>query len=72
MLLIDSQGKTRVLGFVAMSIVVCLEIYNFGSSFGGASLNTAASSLKVLYLLPFVWFLFESKKKVSLAAARSL
>jgi hypothetical protein len=32
MLLIDSQGKTRVLGFVAMSIVVCLEIYSYGLS----------------------------------------
>jgi hypothetical protein len=32
----------------------------------GTSLDAAAPSLKVLYLLPFVWFLFESKKKTAL------
>jgi hypothetical protein len=62
MLLIVSHGKTRILGFVAMSIVVCLEVYSYSLSYLGASLNAAAPSLKVLYLLPFVWFLFESKK----------
>jgi len=63
MLLMDSQGKTRILGFVAMSIVVCLEVYKYSLSyFGGAP----AESLKLLFLLPIVWFLFESKKKISL------
>jgi hypothetical protein len=62
MLLIDSHGKTRILGFVAMSIVVCVEIYSYSLSYLGASLDAAAPSLKVLYLLPFVWLLFESKK----------
>jgi hypothetical protein len=28
MLLIDSQGKTRILGFVAMSMAVCFEVYS--------------------------------------------
>jgi hypothetical protein len=65
MLLIDSQGKTRILGFVVMSIVLCLEIYSYSLSYFGASLDAAAPSLKVLYLLPFVWLLFESKKKSS-------
>jgi hypothetical protein len=71
-LLIDSQGKTRILGFVAMSIVVCLEVYSYRLSYFGASLEAAAPSLKVLYLLPFVWLLFESKKKNALEVARSL
>lgn len=62
MLLIDSQGKTRIVGFVAMSIVVCLEIYSYSLSYRGASLEAAAPGLKVLYLLPFVWLLFASKK----------
>jgi len=66
MLLIASQGKTRVLGFVTMSIVVCLEVYSHSLSYLGGSLDAEAPSLKVLYLLPFVWFLFESKKKTSL------
>ncbi len=72
MLLIDSRGKTRVFGFVAMSIVVCMEVYSYGISYFGDA-NTEASSLKILYLLPFVWFLFESKKNnsVELKAAKN-
>lgn len=65
MLLIDSRDKTRVLGFVAMSIVVCMEVYSHGISYFGDAMNAEAPSLKILYLLPFVWFLFESKKKIS-------
>ena len=72
MLLIDSQGKTKVLGVVAMSIVVCLEVYSHSLSYLATSLEAVAPSLKVLYLLPFVWFLFESKKKISLEVARGL
>jgi hypothetical protein len=63
MLLIDSQGKTRVFGIVVMSIVVILEIYTYSISFLG---GTAAESLKLVYLLAFVWLLFESGKKNSL------
>lgn len=66
MLLMDSRGKTRILGFVAMSIVVFLELYSYGLSYFGGSLDAEAPSLKALYLLPFVWFLFESKKKIPL------
>jgi hypothetical protein len=61
LLLMDSQGKTRILGFVAMSIVVCLELYSSSLSYFGAA---PAESLKLLFLLPIVWFLFESKKKI--------
>jgi len=32
MLLIDSQGKARILGFVAMSIVVRVEVYSYSLS----------------------------------------
>jgi hypothetical protein len=63
LLLMDSQGKTRILGFVAMSIVVCFEVYKYSSAYFGAA---PAESLKLLFLLPMVWFLFESKKKISL------
>jgi hypothetical protein len=64
LLFMDSQGKTRILGFVALAIVVCLEVYKYGLSYFGAA---PAESLKLLFLLPIVWFLFESKKKISLA-----
>jgi hypothetical protein len=60
MLLIDSQGKTRILGIVAMSIAVCSELYSHILRFGGTS---DSGSLKLLVLLLFVWLLFESAKK---------
>jgi hypothetical protein len=65
LLFMDSQGKTRILGFVAMSFVVCFEIYKYSLSYFGAA---PAESLKLLFLLPMVWFLFESKKQISLAS----
>ena len=63
LLLMDSQGKTRILGFVSVSIVVCFEVYKYSLAYFGAA---PAESLKLLFLLPIVWFLFESKKKISL------
>ncbi len=57
---INSQGKTRILGIVALSLIVCLEIARFSLLFLGTSINAAAPSLKILYLLPFVWLLIES------------
>jgi uncharacterized membrane protein len=64
MLLIDSQGKTRILGLVAMSLAVCFEVYSQISSYLGTSLSAEAGTLKLLFLLPFVWLLFESTKKL--------
>ena len=60
MLLIDSQGKTRILGFIALSIAVCFELYSHIVRSVGTS---DTGSLKLLMLLPFVWLLFESTKK---------
>ena len=64
MLLFDSQGKTKIFGIVVLSIVVILEVYTYSLSLLG---GTAAGSLKLVYFLAFVWFLFESKKKISVA-----
>jgi len=63
MLLIDSRGETRILGFVVMSLAVLLEFYSHILTFLGTSLNEEAGTLKLLLLLPFVWLLFESTKK---------
>jgi hypothetical protein len=60
MLVLDSQGKSRILGIVALSIAVGSEIYSHILRFGGTS---DTGSLKLLLLLPFVWLLFESTKK---------
>lgn len=59
LLLMDSQGKTKVLGFIAVSLAVGFEIYKYSLSFWG---GVPAESLKLLFLLPIAWFLFESKK----------
>jgi hypothetical protein len=60
LLLIDSRGRTRILGFVAVSVAVGSEIYGHILRYLGTS---DTGSLKLLMLLPFVWLLFESTKK---------
>ena len=60
MLVLDSQGKSRIFGIVAVSIAVCSELYSHILRFGGTS---DTGSLKLLILLPFVWLLLESTKK---------
>jgi hypothetical protein len=56
-LLTASRGRTMILGFVAMAIVVCVEVYNYALLFLGE-----APALTILYLLPFFWLLLESRK----------
>ena len=63
LLLRDSQGKTRLFGFAAVSIVVCFELYRYGLAYLGAE---PAGILKLTLLLLFVWLLLESKKKLVL------
>jgi hypothetical protein len=63
MLVLDSQGKSRIFGVVAVSIAVCFELYSHILRFGGTS---DTGILKLLMLLPFVWLLFESTKKPQL------
>jgi len=64
MLLMDSQGKTRILGFVAMSIAVGSEVYKYTLVYLGTSIEAQPEVLRALMLLPFVWLLFESAKKI--------
>src|SRR5829696_5708776 len=66
MLLIDSQGKTRILGIVAMSIAVASEVYKYTLVYLGTPIEAQPQMLRALMLLPFVWLLFESAKKVHL------
>jgi hypothetical protein len=60
LLVLDSQGKSRIFGVVAVSIAVCSELYSHILRFGGTS---DTGTLKLLVLLLFVWLLFESTKK---------
>lgn len=57
-LLSASQGKTRILGFVVMAVVVGVEVYNYVLLLLGEE-----PALTILYLLPFVWLLLESRKR---------
>ena len=63
MLVLDSQGKSRILGIVAVSIAVCLEVYSHTLRFLGTS---PTEILRLLMLLLFVWLLLESTKKPQL------
>jgi hypothetical protein len=64
MLLTASRGKTRILGFVAMAIVVCVEAYvYFGLLVLGTNPFLETAIVKLPYLLPFVWLIFESGKR---------
>ncbi len=59
-----SRGKTRILGFVAMAIVVCVDVYVYFSLFYlGTNPFLETPVVKLPYLLPFVWLLFESRKR---------
>jgi hypothetical protein len=63
-LLTASRGKTRIMGFVAMAIVVCVEAYvYFGLLFLGTNPFVETAVVRLPYLLPFVWLLFESAKR---------
>jgi hypothetical protein len=63
-LLTASRGKTRILGFVAMAIVVCMEAYvYFGLLVLGTNPFVQTAAVKLAYLLPFVWLIFESGKR---------
>src|SRR5215203_2574295 len=63
MLLMDSQGKTRILGFAAMSIAVGSEVYKYTLAYLGTPIEAQPEILRALMLLPFVWLLFESTKR---------
>lgn len=67
MLLVDSHGKTRILGAVAVGAVACFEIYKYRLFYLG---EAPAESLKLLFLLLFVWLLFESSKTGAESAKR--
>jgi hypothetical protein len=68
-LLRDSHGLSRVLGGAVLSLVLCLELYTHVLPYVGVAPGAEPFNLKVLYLLPFVWFLLESRERVASAGA---
>src|SRR5215204_1252629 len=60
MLVLDSQGKSRIFGIIALSIALCSELYSHTVRFLSSS---PTEILRLLMLLLFVWLLLESTKK---------
>jgi len=68
LLLLASWGKSRILGWLVMLVVVGLEVATLASLLFGVPMPT----VKVQILLPFVWLLFESAESYpSTAVSRS-
>ena len=63
MLLVDSRGKTRVFGLVAVAVVVCLEAYGYVLLVLGSPPGAGLPGSTALYLLPVAWLLLESREK---------
>ena len=63
LLLTDSRGKTRLLGFCLVLPVVAVEVVSYGFTMFGGSIYDVAPMLKAAMLLPFVWLPFESTKQ---------
>ena len=61
LLLGDSQGKTRLFGGAALALAVGSELYRYSLAYLGAE---PAEILKLTMLLPFVWLLLESRKRI--------
>ena len=59
-LVVDKQVTKRIPGIVAMATVACVKAYSFGLAYQGTSLDAEVPILKILWLMPFVWILFES------------
>jgi len=58
----DSRGKIRLFGILAVGLVICSKVYEYILRYRG---DTPPEALKLLMLLLFVWFLFESIKKTT-------
>jgi hypothetical protein len=59
LLLLASEGRSRMLGWVLIPIVVVAEVV----AIVGPLLGFAAPFVKVSLLLPVVWLIFESAKR---------
>jgi hypothetical protein len=62
--LLMSHGKVKLFGIGAMAVAVCAEIYSYVVRYFGS--GAVSPLLKLTLLLPFVWLLLESSKKIPL------
>ena len=62
--LLMSHGKVKLFGISVMAVAVSAEIYSYGVRYFGS--GAVSPLLKLVLLLPFVWLLLESSKKIPL------
>jgi hypothetical protein len=67
--LLISHGKVKLLGIVVMAVAVGAEIYSNIVRYFGSGADGVSPLLKLVLLLPFVWLLLESSKKLPLPQA---
>jgi hypothetical protein len=65
--LLMSHGKVKLFGIGAMAVAVSAEIYSYVVRYFGS--GAVSPLLKLTLLLPFVWLLLESSKKIPLPEA---
>ena len=64
--LLMSRGKVKLFGIGVMALAVGAEIYSYGVRYFGSGAGGVSPLLK-LVLLPFVWLLLESSKRIPLS-----
>ena len=64
--LLMSHGKVKLFGIGVMVLAVSAEIYSYGVRYFGSGAGGVSQLLKLVLLLPFVWLLLESSKKIPL------
>jgi len=64
--LLMSHGKVKLFGIGVMALAVGAEIYSYGVRYFGSGAGGVSPLLKLVLLLPFVWLLLESSKKIRL------
>jgi hypothetical protein len=62
--LLISHGKVKLFGIVVMALAVSAEIYSYVVRYFGSGVGGVSPLLKLLLLLPFVWLLIESSKRI--------
>lgn len=63
LLFADARATTRLFGIVVIVITVSARILDSVLTIRGASSDASLPGLKLLYLMPFVWLLLESRKR---------
>ena len=58
LLVLGSQGRTRIFGAIVLGTLIAAEVITIGGPVFGADV----ADIKLRWLLPFVWLLFESAK----------